>query len=56
MTEPLRGDNVLLQMFRTSRAVRELVSARAVAGTGLTPDEYAVLGAIAVLRAASPTG
>jgi DNA-binding MarR family transcriptional regulator len=38
-----------------SQAVRELLSARAVAGTGLTPDEYAVLGAIAVLRASSPT-
>jgi DNA-binding MarR family transcriptional regulator len=54
MSEPLRGDNVLLQMFRTSQAVRELMI-EAVAGTGITHDEYAVLGTIAVLRSASPT-
>jgi len=54
MTEPLRGDNVLLQMFRTSQAVRELMQ-RAVAGSAVTPDEYAVLGAIGALRSVSPT-
>ena len=54
MPEGLRGDNVLLQMFRTSDAVRELMHG-AVAGTGITPNEYAVLSAIGVMRALSPT-
>jgi DNA-binding MarR family transcriptional regulator len=52
--ERLRGDNVLLQMFRTVQAVRELML-QAVAGTGITADEYAVLGVIGVLRSVSPT-
>ena len=52
--ERLRGDNVLLQMFRTADATRELMQ-RAVAGTGVTPPEYAVLSAIGVLRSVSPT-
>jgi DNA-binding MarR family transcriptional regulator len=54
MSERLRGDNVLLQMFRTADATRELVQT-AVAGTGVAPNEYAVLSAIAVLRSVSPT-
>jgi DNA-binding MarR family transcriptional regulator len=54
MAERLRGDNVLLQMFRTTQAVRELMAA-AVAGTGITSEQYAVLGAIATLRSVSPT-
>jgi DNA-binding MarR family transcriptional regulator len=54
MAERLRGDNVLLQMFRTSHAVRDLMAA-AVAGTGVTSEQYAVLGAIATLRSVSPT-
>ena len=54
MAEPIRGDNVLLQMFRTSQAVHELMLG-AVAGTGITPNEYAVLSAIGVMRAVSPT-
>jgi DNA-binding MarR family transcriptional regulator len=54
MAERLRGDNVLLQMFRTSEAVRELMLG-AVAGTGITHNEYAVLGTIASLRSVSPT-
>ncbi|HEX9415703.1 MAG TPA: MarR family transcriptional regulator [Gaiellaceae bacterium] len=54
MPERIRGDNVLLQMFRTGEAVRELM-AGAVAGTGITSNEYAVLGAIASLRSVSPT-
>jgi DNA-binding MarR family transcriptional regulator len=54
MTERLRGDNVLLQMFRTSQAVRELML-EAVEGTGITADEYAVLGLIGVMRSVSPT-
>ena len=54
MTERLRGDNVLLQMFRTGQGVRDLML-RAVGGTGVSPDEYAVLSVIAVLRAVSPT-
>ena len=54
MTERLRGDNVLLQMFRTADATRELMHG-AVAGTGISPPEYAVLSAIGVLRSVSPT-
>ena len=54
MTEPLRGDNVLLQMFRTGEAVRELMQG-AVAGTGISSPEYAVLSVIGVLRAVAPT-
>jgi DNA-binding MarR family transcriptional regulator len=54
MSERLRGDNVLLQMFRTADATRELVQA-AVAGTGVAPNEYAVLSAIGALRSVSPT-
>jgi DNA-binding MarR family transcriptional regulator len=54
VAERLRGDNVLLQMFRTAEATRELVQS-AVAGTGISPNEYAVLSAIGVLRAVSPT-
>jgi DNA-binding MarR family transcriptional regulator len=52
--ERLRGDNVLLQMFRTSQAVRGLVQ-QATEGSGITPDEYAVLSATAVLRSTTPT-
>jgi DNA-binding MarR family transcriptional regulator len=52
--ERLRGDNVLLQMFRTSQAVRGLIMG-ATEGTGITPDEYAVLSAIGVLRSTTPT-
>ena len=54
MTEGLRGDNVLLQMFRTAEATRELMLG-AVAGTGISPNEYAVLSAIGVMRSVSPT-
>ena len=54
MVERLRGDNVLLQMFRTAEAVRELMHG-AVAGSGITANEYAVLGAIASVRSVSPT-
>lgn len=54
MPERLRGDNVLLQMFRTGEAVRELMLG-AVAGTGITSAEYAVLSAIGVLRSVPPT-
>ena len=54
MTEGLRGDNVLLQMFRTAEATRELMLG-AVAGTGISPNEYAVLSAIGVMRSLSPT-
>ena len=49
-----RGDNVLLQMFRTSQATRALVM-QATEGSGVTPDEYAVLSAVGVLRSTTPT-
>jgi DNA-binding MarR family transcriptional regulator len=54
MAERLRGDNVLLQSFRTSDAVHSLMLG-VVAGTGITPNEYAVLSAIGVLRSVSPS-
>jgi DNA-binding MarR family transcriptional regulator len=54
MAERPRGDNVLLQMFRTGHAVRELML-EAVEGTGITADEYAVLGLIGATRSVSPT-
>lgn len=54
MSERLRGDNVLLQMFRTAEATRELMLG-AVAGTGITPQDYAVLSSIGVMRSVSPT-
>jgi MarR family multiple antibiotic resistance transcriptional regulator len=56
VSEPRRRryDNVLLQMFRTSLAVRELMLI-AVEGTGITSAQYAVLGTIAAFRSISPT-
>jgi DNA-binding MarR family transcriptional regulator len=51
---PERADNVLLQTFRTGHAVRELVS-QAVAGTDVSPDEWAVLSAVGLFRSISPT-
>ena len=50
-----RGDNVLLQMFRTGQATRALVL-QATEGSGITPDEYAVLRrrGLAPARAAAP--
>ena len=54
MAERLRGDNVLLQSFRTSDAVQTLMLG-VVADTGITPNEYAVLSAIGVMRSVSPT-
>jgi DNA-binding MarR family transcriptional regulator len=53
-TLPRRADNVLLQMFRTGHAVRELM-AHAVAGTGVSGDEWAVLSAVGVFRSVAPT-
>lgn len=54
MAGELRGDNVILQTYRANEAVRELMLG-AVAGTGITPPEYAVLSVIGVMRALSPT-
>ncbi len=45
---------MLLQVFRTSHAVGRLLQ-HAVAGTGVSADEWAVLSVIGVLRSASPT-
>jgi DNA-binding MarR family transcriptional regulator len=50
----LRADNVLLQTFRTGHAVRDLM-AHAVADTGISADEWAVLSAVGVLRSVPPT-
>lgn len=54
LQESLPGDNVLLQMFRTTQAVRDLLI-RTLEGTGVSADEYAVLSVVAVLGAVSPT-
>jgi DNA-binding MarR family transcriptional regulator len=52
---PLReGDNVLFQLFRTQQAIRPLM-AGVVAGSGVTPDEYGVLGVIAFAAPTTPT-
>ena len=51
---PQRADNVLLQMFRTGHAVRDLM-AHAVSGTGVSGDEWAVLSAVGVFRSVAPT-
>ena len=52
--EGRRAGNVLLQVFRTSHAVGALLQ-HAVAGTGVSADEWAVLSVIGVMRSASPT-
>jgi hypothetical protein len=51
---PERADNVLLQTFRTGHAVRELLE-HAVAGTGVSADEWAVLSAVGLFRSVAPT-
>jgi DNA-binding MarR family transcriptional regulator len=51
---PDRAGNVLLQVFRTSHAVGVLLQ-HAVAGTGVSADEWAVLSVIGVRRSASPS-
>jgi DNA-binding MarR family transcriptional regulator len=51
---PLKPRNVLLQMFRTGFPLRELM-ARAVAGTGISADDYAVLGVIAGFGPIAPS-
>ena len=53
-TPPQRADNVLLQTFRTGHAVRELME-HAVAGTGVSADEWAVLSAVGLFRSVAPT-
>lgn len=56
MSEPPveRAGNVLLQVFRTSHAVGGLMQ-HAVAGTGVSADEWAVLSVIGLRRSASPS-
>ena len=49
-----RADNVLLQVFRTGHAVRELM-AHAVSDTGVSADEWAVLSAVGLWRSVAPT-
>ena len=51
---PRQADNVLLQTFRTGHAVRELME-HAVAGTGVSADEWAVLRAVGLSRSVAPT-
>jgi DNA-binding MarR family transcriptional regulator len=49
-----RADNVLLQVFRTGHAVRDLM-AHVVAETGVSADEWAVLSAVGLLGSVAPT-
>jgi DNA-binding MarR family transcriptional regulator len=49
-----RADNVLLQMFRTGHAVRDLMT-HAVADSGVSADEWAVLSAVGLFRSVAPT-
>ena len=51
---PRQADNVLLQTFRTGHAVCELME-YAVAGTGVSADEWAVLSAVGLSRSVAPT-
>lgn len=52
---PLReSDNVLFQLFRTQQAIRPLM-AEVVEGTGVSGDEYGVLGVIGFLGPITPT-
>lgn len=50
----LEGENVLFQLFRTQQALRPLM-AEVVAGTGVSPDEYGVLGVIGLAGPVTPT-
>jgi DNA-binding MarR family transcriptional regulator len=51
---PTGSPNVLFQQFRTSIALRELMQG-AFAGTGVTGEEYGVLGVIAFFPGRTPT-
>lgn len=51
---PRESSNVLFQLFRTQQALRPHM-ARVVEGTGVSPDEYAVLGAVGFLGPITPT-
>jgi DNA-binding MarR family transcriptional regulator len=51
---PSGSPNVLFQQFRTGVAIRELMQ-EAVAGTGVTGEEYGVLGVIAFFPGRTPT-
>jgi DNA-binding MarR family transcriptional regulator len=51
---PTGTDNVLFQHFRTSAAVRELMQA-ALAGTGITGEQYGVLGVVHFFPDRTPT-
>jgi DNA-binding MarR family transcriptional regulator len=53
-SSPQRADNVLLQVFRTGHAVRDLM-AHVVADTGISADEWAVLSAVGLFRSVAPT-
>jgi DNA-binding MarR family transcriptional regulator len=51
---PAGSPNVLFQQFRTNIALRELMQ-EAIAGTGVTGEEYGVLGVIAFFPGKTPT-
>ena len=51
---PAGSDNVLFQHYRTGVALRELMRF-AVEGTGITSEEYAVLGVVGFFPGRTPT-
>lgn len=51
---PFAHDNPIFRFFRISNSMRELV-ARAVDGSGLSPDEYGVFSGIVNLGRVAPT-
>ena len=51
---PAGSDNVLFQHYRTGVALRELMRF-AVEGTGVTAEEYAVLGVVGFFPGRTPT-
>jgi DNA-binding MarR family transcriptional regulator len=51
---PFAHDNPIFRFFRISNSMRQLV-ARAVDGSGLSPDEYGVFSGIVTLGPVAPT-
>ena len=49
-----RGDNVVLQFFRTQQRLRVLMTDVVVAGSGITGEEYAVLSVTRALGRPTP--
>jgi DNA-binding MarR family transcriptional regulator len=52
--DPSEAGNVLLQVFRTGQAVGQLLR-HALAGTGVSPDEWAVVSVVGLLGPLAPS-